>query len=85
MGSALSLIFNLKKYLHRKINEDYQNNIANTITKKSWNVLVIYLLLNVSASSNIVRIIKSGRIRWTGRVAIRGKKVAAYRDLVGKP
>jgi hypothetical protein len=37
------------------------------------------------ASSNIIRAIKSGRIRWVGHVARTGKKLHAYRILVDKP
>jgi hypothetical protein len=33
----------------------------------------------------IIRIIKSGRMRWAGHVARMGEKRNAYRTLVGKP
>ena len=36
-------------------------------------------------SPNIVRVIKSRRIRWDGHVVRRGKETAVYRVLVGKP
>jgi hypothetical protein len=36
-------------------------------------------------SANIFRIIKSRRMRWTGRVALTGETRDAYRNLVGKP
>jgi hypothetical protein len=34
---------------------------------------------------SIIRIIKSRRMRWAGRVAQMGEKRYAYRLLVGKP
>jgi hypothetical protein len=37
------------------------------------------------SSSSIIRIIKSGRMRWAGHVARRGEKRNAYSLLVGKP
>ena len=36
-------------------------------------------------SPNIVRVIKSRRIRWVGHVACKGESRAVYRVLVGKP
>jgi hypothetical protein len=35
--------------------------------------------------SNIIRMIKSRRMRWAGHVARMGEKMNAYRILVGKP
>ena len=43
--------------------------------------LVFWLIL----ASNIVRVIKSRRIRWSGHVARMGEERGAYRGLVGKP
>ena len=37
------------------------------------------------SSPNIVRVIKSRRMRWAGHVARMGEERAAYRVLVGKP
>ena len=37
------------------------------------------------SSHNIVRVIKSRRMRWIGHVACMGEKRGAYRVLVGKP
>jgi hypothetical protein len=36
-------------------------------------------------SPNIVRVIKSRRMRWTGHVARMGEERGVYRVLVGKP
>jgi len=36
-------------------------------------------------SSNIVRVIRSKRMRWVGQVACMGERRGAYRVLVGKP
>jgi hypothetical protein len=37
------------------------------------------------SASITVRVIKSRRIEWTGLVAYMGKRIGAYRVLVGKP
>jgi hypothetical protein len=37
------------------------------------------------SSPNIIRVIKSKRLRWAGHVARMGKRRGAYRALVGKP
>jgi hypothetical protein len=42
-------------------------------------------LHSLYTSSNIIGMIKSGRMRWTGHVARMGVKRSAYRILVGKP
>ena len=41
--------------------------------------------LNLYSSPNIVRMIKSRRLRWAGHVARMGEERGAYRVLVGKP
>jgi len=41
--------------------------------------------LNDLYSSNIVRVIKSRRMRWAGHVVHMGEERGAYRVLVGKP
>jgi hypothetical protein len=40
---------------------------------------------NLYSSPNIIRMIKSRRMRWAGHVAQIGEKRNAYRILVGKP
>jgi hypothetical protein len=42
-------------------------------------------LHNLYYSSSMIKMIKSRRIRWSGRVARMGEKNNAYRILVGKP
>ena len=42
-------------------------------------------LNDLYASPNIVRVIKSRRMRWAGHVAHMGEKRGVYRVLVGKP
>jgi hypothetical protein len=42
-------------------------------------------LHNVYFSPSIIRMIKSGRVRWTGHVARMWKKRKADRILAGKP
>jgi hypothetical protein len=44
----------------------------------------IYLYALYS-SQNIIRVIKSRRLRWAGHVARMGERRGAYRVLVGKP
>jgi hypothetical protein len=42
-------------------------------------------ILESMSSPNIIRMIKSRRLRWVGHVARTGEKSNAYRILVGKP
>ena len=42
-------------------------------------------LNDLYCSHNIVRVIKSRRMRWAGHVARMGKERVVYRVLVGKP
>jgi hypothetical protein len=39
----------------------------------------------VYSPPNIIRVIKSIRMRWMGHVARMGERIVAYRVLVGKP
>ena len=50
-----------------------------------WRRLHNEELNDVYCSPNIVRVIKSRRIRWAGHVARMGEKRGVYRVLVGKP
>jgi hypothetical protein len=50
-----------------------------------WRKLHNKELHDLYSSSNIIRIIKSRRMRWAGHVARMGEKRNAYRLLVGKP
>ena len=47
--------------------------------KTTGKIIVLY------ASPNIVRVIKSRRMRWAAHVARMGEEMWAYRVLVGKP
>jgi len=49
-----------------------------------WRTLRNEELHILYASPNIIRVVKSGRIRWAGHVAGMGKKRDAYNILVGK-
>jgi hypothetical protein len=42
-------------------------------------------MMNLYSSPNIVRVIKSRRMRWAGHVAQMGEGRGVYRVLVGKP
>jgi hypothetical protein len=50
-----------------------------------WRKLHNEELHDLYSSPNIIRIIKSRRMRWAGHVARMGEKRNAYRLLVGKP
>jgi hypothetical protein len=50
-----------------------------------WRKLHSEELHNLYSSPNIIRQIKSRRIRWTGHVACMGEERKVYKVLVGKP
>jgi hypothetical protein len=50
-----------------------------------WRKLQKEELHNLYSSPNIIRMIKSKRMRWTGLVARMGETRNAYRILMGKP
>ena len=50
-----------------------------------WRRLHNEELNDLYCSPNIVRVIKSRRMRWVGRVASMGEERGLYRVLVGKP
>jgi hypothetical protein len=50
-----------------------------------WRKLHNEELHNLYSSPNIIRIIKSRRMRWAGLVARIGEKRNVYRILIGKP
>jgi hypothetical protein len=50
-----------------------------------WRKLHNEELRDLYFSPNIIRIIKSRRMRWAGHVARMGEKRNAYRLVVGKP
>jgi len=52
---------------------------------KGWIKLHNEELHNLYATTNIIRVIKSWRIRWLGHIARMGGKINAYKILVGKP
>jgi hypothetical protein len=51
----------------------------------SWRKLHYDELHDLYSSLNIVRVIKSRRMRWAGHVAHMGEERGAYRVLVGRP
>jgi hypothetical protein len=51
----------------------------------SWRKLHNDELRSLYSSSNIVRVIKSRRLRWVGHVARMGEGRGVYRVLVGRP
>ena len=50
-----------------------------------WRRLHNEELIDLYCSPNIVRVIKSRRMRWAGHVALMGEERGVYRVLVGKP
>ena len=60
-------------------------NITMTTVTGEWRRLHNEELNGLYSSSNIVRVIKSSRMRWAGHVARMGEERGAYRVLVGKP
>ena len=50
-----------------------------------WRILCNEELNDLYSSPNIVRVIKSRRMRWAGHVARMGVERGVYRVLVGKP
>jgi hypothetical protein len=50
-----------------------------------WRKLHNEELHDLYSSPNIVWVIKSGRMRWEGHVALMGERKGVYRVLVGKP
>jgi hypothetical protein len=51
----------------------------------SWRKLHNDELLSLYSSPNIVRVIKSRRMRWVGHVACMGEGRGVYKDSVGRP
>jgi len=58
---------------------------------ENYKLLLLFLLLineelnDLYCSPNIVRVIKSRRMRWAGHVARMGERSGVYRVLMGKP
>ena len=52
--------------------------------KEEWRRLHNKELNDLYCSPNIVRVIKSRRMRWAGHVALIGEERGVYRVLVGK-
>jgi hypothetical protein len=50
-----------------------------------WRILYNEELNDLYSSLNIIRVIKSRRMRWAGHVARMGEGRGAYRILVGRP
>jgi hypothetical protein len=70
---------------------DFENRVLRKIfgpkreENGSWRKLHNDELHDLYSSPNIVRVIKSRRMRWDGHVARIGKGRGAYRVLVGRP
>ena len=55
------------------------------VVTEEWRRLHNEELNDLYSSPNIVRVIKSGKMRWVGHVARMGEERGVYRVLVGKP
>jgi len=55
------------------------------IIGKEWRKLHNEELNDLYSSPIIVRVIKSGRMRWAGNVVRMGERRGLYKGLVGKP
>jgi hypothetical protein len=64
----------------RKILEPKRDEVTG-----EWRKLHNEELNDLYCSPNIVRVIKSRRMRWAGHVARMGERRGVYRGLVGKP
>jgi len=53
--------------------------------KGKWTKLHNEELIGMYSSPNVVRVIKSRRMRWAGHLARMGERRGVYRVLVGKP
>jgi hypothetical protein len=71
--------------------EGFENSVLRRIfgpkreVDGSWRKLRNDQLHSLYLSPNIVRVIKSRRLRWAGHVAHMGEGIGVYRVLVGKP
>jgi hypothetical protein len=54
------------------------------VSLRSYESTVVYRYYDLYSSPNIIRVIKSGGMRWAGHVARMGETSGAYRVLVGK-
>jgi hypothetical protein len=61
------------------------NGLKRDEVKGDWRKLHNEELQNLYSSPNVIRMIKSMRMRWTGHVARNGEKRNACRILVGEP
>jgi hypothetical protein len=52
---------------------------------REWRRLYNKELYALYSSPNIIRVMKSRRLRWAGHVACMGERRGTYRALVGKP
>jgi hypothetical protein len=71
--------------------EVYENRVLRRIfgpkrddTMEGWRKLHNEKLHNLCSWSNIIRMIKSRRMKWTGHIACMGEKRNACRAFVGK-
>jgi hypothetical protein len=90
IGSAEQYVANCDREEHRL--GMFENRVLRRIfgpkrdeVTGDWRKLHNEELHSLYSLPNIIRMIKSRRMRWTGHVARMGDKRTAYRILVGKP
>jgi hypothetical protein len=65
--------------------EDKNDDSKDTFYEREWGKLHNEELNDLYSLPNIVRVVKSRRVRWAGHVARMGKERGVHRVLVGKP
>jgi len=73
----LKLYKSYSTFFHHSLNRYYFSKVSTKITNEELNDLY--------SSPNIMRVIKSRRMRWAGHVARMGEERGVYRVFVGKP
>ena len=76
---------NLKRQLRRLIRSSQSDTRGYSYSLRACKGLHNEELNDLYSSPNIVRVIKSRRMRWDGHVAHMGEERGAYRVLLGKP
>jgi hypothetical protein len=78
LATACPARFNIKKSMH------FVNSVFLSQMRGDWRKLHNEELHNLYSSPNIIRMIKSRRMRWAGHVARMGATRNAYRLLMGR-
>ena len=74
-----------KNRKNKRRKSEYDNDDDDDDDERLKNNFEVSRLHHLFSSPNVVRVIKSRRMRWAGHVARMGEEREAYRVLVGKP